>query len=46
MNDKSQSVDIMSKHFKQDRKVLEQSAEWTSYGNLSINEDGYQKLHS
>ncbi len=44
MNDKSQSVDIMSKHFKQDRKVLEQSAEWTSYGNLSIKEDGYQKI--
>ncbi|MGY3480116.1 ABC transporter substrate-binding protein [Staphylococcus cohnii] len=44
MNDKSKSVDIMSKHFKQDKKVLTQSAEWTSYGDLSIKKDGYQEI--
>ncbi|KAB2479082.1 MULTISPECIES: ABC transporter substrate-binding protein [Staphylococcus] len=44
MTDKSKSVDVMSKHFKQDDKVLAQSAEWTSYGDLTIEEDGYQKI--
>lgn len=44
MNNKQQSVDIMDKHFKQDRKVLEQSAEWTSYGDLTIKEKGYNKI--
>src|SRR5699024_5396152 len=44
MDDKSKSVDIMSKHFKQDKKVLTQSAEWTSYGDLSIKKDGYQEI--
>ncbi|MGW7899590.1 ABC transporter substrate-binding protein [Staphylococcus shinii] len=44
MNNKKQSIDIMDKHFKQDRKVLEQSAEWTSYGDLTIKEKGYDKI--
>ena len=44
MNDKKKSVDVMSEHFKQDNKVLAQSAEWTSYGDLTIKEDGYQKI--
>ncbi|MFF0676304.1 ABC transporter substrate-binding protein [Staphylococcus xylosus] len=44
MNNKKQSVDIMDKHFKQDRDVLEQSAKWTSYGDLTIEEKGYSKI--
>ena len=41
---KEESVDVMAKNFKQDRKVLEQSAEWTSYGDLTIKKDGYSKI--
>lgn len=44
MNNKEKSVDVMAKNFKQDRKVLEQSAEWTSYGDLAIKEEGYDKI--
>ncbi len=44
MNNKEESVDVMAKNFKQDRKVLEQSAEWTSYGDLTIKKDGYSKI--
>jgi hypothetical protein len=29
----------MSKHFKQDKKVLKQSADWTSYGDLTIEKE-------
>lgn len=34
----------MSKHFKQDKKVLKQSADWTSYGDLTIEKKGYNKI--
>ena len=44
MNDRKQSVDIMTHHFKQSRDVLTQSAAWTSYGDLTIKPSGYQKL--
>lgn len=44
MNDKKQSVDVMNKHFKQKRKVLEQSAKWTSYGDLTLKKSGYNKI--
>lgn len=44
MNDKQQSVDIMTKYFKQKPKVLKQSASWTSYGDLSIKRSGYNKI--
>ncbi|MBO1198869.1 ABC transporter substrate-binding protein [Staphylococcus simiae] len=44
MNDKQQSVDIMTKYFKQQPKVLKQSAAWTSYGDLSIRASGYNKI--
>lgn len=44
MKNKKQSVDIMDKHFKQNRDVLKQSAKWTSYGDLTIEEKGYSKI--
>lgn len=44
MNNKEQSVDVMAENFKQNRKVLKQSAEWTSYGDLTIKEHGYHKI--
>ncbi|KIX90385.1 nitrate ABC transporter substrate-binding protein [Staphylococcus microti] len=44
MADKAKSLDVMDKYFKQDRKVLSQSAEWTSYGNLTIDKKGYNKI--
>ncbi|PNZ99980.1 ABC transporter substrate-binding protein [Staphylococcus massiliensis] len=44
MNDKDKSVAIMKKHFKQDEAVLRQSAEWTSYGDLTIRKQKYQSL--
>lgn len=44
MNNKKQSVEVMSKHFKQDKKVLKQSADWTSYGDLTVEKEGYNKI--
>ena len=44
MNDRKQSVDIMTHHFKQSRDVLTQSAAWTSYGDLTIKPSGYQEI--
>ncbi|UQW81992.1 ABC transporter substrate-binding protein [Staphylococcus edaphicus] len=44
MNNKKLSVDVMNKYFKQDKKVLTQSAEWTSYGDLTLEKDGYNKI--
>ncbi|UXR82774.1 ABC transporter substrate-binding protein [Staphylococcus sp. IVB6214] len=44
MADKNRSIEIMNKNFKQDKKVLSQSAEWTSYGNLAIDKQGYNKI--
>jgi hypothetical protein len=43
---KKQSVEVMSKHFKQDKKVLKQSADWTSYGDLTIIMLDQQNLYS
>ena len=44
MNDRKQSVDIMTHHFKQSRDVLTQSAAWTSYGDLTIKPSDIKKL--
>lgn len=44
MTDQQKSVDVMVKNFKQDRKILEQSAKWTTYGDLTIKQDGYEKI--
>nr|WP_086429437.1 ABC transporter substrate-binding protein [Staphylococcus cornubiensis] len=44
LEDKQQSVNIMAKYFKQDRKILEQSAQWTSYGDLTIQQEGYDNI--
>ncbi|EGQ3256469.1 ABC transporter substrate-binding protein [Staphylococcus pseudintermedius] len=44
LDDKAKSVDVMSKYYKQDRKILEQSAKWTSYGDLTIQQEGYDNI--
>ncbi|SNV99274.1 nitrate/sulfonate/bicarbinate ABC transporter periplasmic protein [Staphylococcus muscae] len=44
MENKDKSIEVMDKNFKQDKKVLSQSAEWTSYGNLAIDKQGYNKI--
>lgn len=44
MENKDKSIEVMDKNFKQDKKVLAQSAEWTSYGNLAIDKQGYNKI--
>lgn len=44
MTDTKKSVDVMEKNYKQNRKILEQSAQWTSYGDLTIKEKGYRDI--
>lgn len=46
MTDTERSVDLMAKAYKQDRDVLEQSAAWTSYGDLSLKQSGYDDIAS
>ncbi|MBI5975718.1 ABC transporter substrate-binding protein [Staphylococcus canis] len=44
MTDRARSVDLMAQKYKQDRKVLEQSAQWTSYGDLTLKQSGYNDI--
>ncbi|MBH9580516.1 ABC transporter substrate-binding protein [Staphylococcus felis] len=46
MTDTDKSVDLMAQKYKQDRDVLEQSAKWTAYGDLTLKQSGYQKIAS
>ncbi|ARJ50744.1 ABC transporter substrate-binding protein [Staphylococcus lutrae] len=44
MTNQQKSVDLMAHYLKQDRKILERSAQWTTYGDLTIEQSGYQAI--